>query len=63
MPYTIKSYGFENYLISNDIVEIRKGGYGSDLDGHPTNLMQFYALTDRGPNITYFGAQGEGKNF
>mgnify|MGYP000365569731 CR=1 FL=1 len=43
--------------------EIRNGGYGSAMTGHPTNANQFYALTDRGPNAGYTGALGKGKMF
>ena len=48
---------------SGEVIEIRNGGYGSDAVAHPTNLMQFYALTDRGPNANSEGALGEGKMF
>jgi uncharacterized protein len=43
--------------------EIRNGGYGSAATAHPTKVNQFYALTDRGPNATYTGADGKGKMF
>lgn len=48
---------------SGEVIEIRNSGYGSDAVAHPTNLMQFYALTDRGPNANSEGALGEGKMF
>ena len=34
-------------------IEIRCGGFGSEISAHPTEKKQFYALTDRGPNTTY----------
>ncbi|MBF6058704.1 MULTISPECIES: esterase-like activity of phytase family protein [Thiomicrorhabdus] len=43
--------------------EIRNGGYGSSMAGHPTEANQFYAMTDRGPNATYTGSLGKGKMF
>ncbi len=48
---------------TDEVVEIRNGGYGSDAAAHPTNPMQFYVLTDRGPNADYDGKQGKGKQF
>ena len=44
-------------------VELRNGGYGSDMVAHPTEAKQFYALTDRGPNAKYKGDLGKGKIF
>jgi len=44
-------------------VEIRNGGYGSATTSHPSNINQFYALTDRGPNAKYTGTAGKGKIF
>ncbi|WP_245584596.1 esterase-like activity of phytase family protein [Spirochaeta cellobiosiphila] len=43
--------------------EIRKGGYGSAATAHPSKSNYFYALTDRGPNVTYIGKAGKGKKF
>ncbi|MEL0167958.1 MAG: esterase-like activity of phytase family protein [Pseudomonadaceae bacterium] len=44
--------------------EIRNGGYGSAMTAHPTNLGEFYAMTDRGPNADFVGgAYGSGKSF
>ncbi|WP_296403784.1 esterase-like activity of phytase family protein [Psychrobacter sp.] len=48
---------------SDDMVEIRNGGYGSDAAANPANPMQFYVLTDRGPNADYEGKEGKGKQF
>lgn len=44
-------------------IEIRCGGFGSELSPHPTNKKQFYALTDRGPNTTYELNGDKGKIF
>ena len=44
-------------------IEIRNGGYGSATTAHPTNINQFYAMTDRGPNAKYTGSEGKGKIF
>jgi len=49
--------------MSGNDIEIRNGGYGSDAAAHPTNHMQFYALTDRGPNADFKGSLGKGKMF
>ncbi|HBH34440.1 MAG TPA: phytase esterase-like protein, partial [Psychrobacter sp.] len=49
--------------MSGNNIEIRNGGYGSDAAAHPTNPMQFYALTDRGPNTDFTGSLGKGKMF
>jgi len=43
--------------------DIRNGGYGSAMTGHPTQTNQFYALTDRGPNANHQGQYGKGKSF
>ena len=44
--------------------EIRNGGFGSAMTGHPSEPGQFYALTDRGPNASYSsGSLGSGKIF
>jgi hypothetical protein len=37
-------------LANADSTEIRNGGYGSAMTGHPTMKDHFYAMTDRGPN-------------
>jgi len=44
-------------------IEIRNGGYGSAMTGHPSIANQFYALTDRGPNGDFKGEYGKGKSF
>jgi hypothetical protein len=48
---------------SGNIIEIRCGGFGSEISAHPTKKYQFYALTDRGPNTTYNVNQDYGKIF
>lgn len=44
-------------------IEIRCGGFGSEISGHPSIQNQFYALTDRGPNTTYNVNDDNGKIF
>lgn len=63
VPYTVLRNDLENGAYPGSTFEIRNGGYGSDMVGHPTNPMQFYAVTDRGPNADFTGAQGAGKMF
>ncbi len=68
LPYSVLRNDMDNTFYPGSTFEVRNGGYGSDLDGHPTNPMQFYALTDRGPNAKYRTAQegaphGSGKIF
>ncbi|XOZ32480.1 esterase-like activity of phytase family protein [Halomonadaceae bacterium KBTZ08] len=48
---------------SQQPLEIRNGGYGSGMAGHPSNATRFYALTDRGPNASFTGEHGKGKKF
>ena len=61
LPYQSISYTSSDYIAAN--VDLRNGGYGSDMTAHPSNPMQFYALTDRGPNADFTGDQGDGKMF
>ncbi|XDZ51994.1 esterase-like activity of phytase family protein [Neisseriaceae bacterium CLB008] len=42
---------------------INHGGFGSDAAAHPSIAGQFYALTDRGPNLDTKGEHGAGKIF
>lgn len=56
LPYTILKKLSDN-------TEIRNGGFGSAACKHPTNKSMFYAMTDRGPNIKFTGAEGKGKKF
>ncbi|KXI29967.1 esterase-like activity of phytase family protein [Paraglaciecola hydrolytica] len=63
LPYSVLRNDLENGAIPGSTFEIRNGGFGSDMDGHPTNPMQFYAITDRGPNANFSGELGAGKMF
>ncbi|PKF63775.1 phytase esterase-like protein [Psychromonas sp. psych-6C06] len=66
LPYTVLRDDLKNHAkgIEDSRLEIRNGGYGSDMTAHPHIKNQFYALTDRGPNATYKkGALGKGKIF
>lgn len=48
---------------AGNIIEVRRGGFGSDMVAHPSNKNQFYALTDRGPNADYNLNKDSGKMF
>ncbi len=62
LPYKILIDEMEN--AQGKKVEIRNGGFGSDMTRHPINVNQFYALTDRGANSDYpEGSLGKGKIF
>ncbi|GHE77765.1 esterase-like activity of phytase family protein [Thalassotalea profundi] len=63
LPYTVMRSDIDNGAIPGTFMEIRNGGFGSDMVAHPTNSTQFYALTDRGPNAVFTGEQGTGKKF
>jgi hypothetical protein len=63
LPYTVLRNDIPNGALPGATMEIRNGGFGSDMTGHPTKPMQFYALTDRGPNADYTGSLGAGKMF
>ncbi|WP_426369825.1 esterase-like activity of phytase family protein [Pseudocolwellia sp. HL-MZ7] len=63
LPYSVIRADIENGALPGSFMEIRNGGYGSDMVAHPTEPTFFYALTDRGPNATYTGDQGVGKKF
>ncbi len=63
LPYSVLRNDLENNAIPGSTFEIRNGGYGSDMDRNPANPMQFYAITDRGPNASYTGSLGAGKMF
>ncbi|MCB9203168.1 MAG: esterase-like activity of phytase family protein [Flavobacteriales bacterium] len=54
---------YELLTTLDDGTEVRNGGYGSAAVKHPTKENMFYALTDRGPNVSYTGAEGSGKKF
>lgn len=63
LPYSVLRNDLDNAANPGSTFEIRNGGFGSDAARHPENPMQFYALTDRGPNADYTGANGAGKIF
>ncbi|MBE2894417.1 esterase-like activity of phytase family protein [Pasteurellaceae bacterium NCTC 11878] len=48
---SIKFYDMPTKLI-NEHLQIYQGGFGSDATGDPSNNKRFYALTDRGPNLS-----------
>jgi len=63
LKYSILDNSIEDGAKPGSKLEIRNGGYGSAAAAHPTNINQFYALTDRGPNAKFTGADGKGKIF
>jgi hypothetical protein len=63
LPYSVMRSDIDNGAIPGTLMEIRNGGFGSDMVAHPTDPTRFYALTDRGPNATFTGDQGKGKKF
>jgi len=63
LPYSVMRADIDNGAMPGNLMEIRNGGFGSDMVAHPTEPTQFYALTDRGPNATFTGDQGKGKKF
>ncbi|MDO6527401.1 esterase-like activity of phytase family protein [Motilimonas sp. 1_MG-2023] len=64
LPYQVLRNDITDHAKPEHMLEIRNGGFGSDMTAHPTNKNQFYALTDRGPNATYKqGEHGKGKIF
>ena len=64
LPYQVMRNDIADNAKAGNMLEIRNGGFGSDMTAHPTNKNQFYALTDRGPNATYKkGQHGNGKIF
>jgi hypothetical protein len=63
LPYSVMRADIDNGAMPGNLMEIRNGGFGSDMVAHPTESTQFYALTDRGPNATFTGDQGKGKKF
>lgn len=63
LPYTVMRSDIDNGALPGSLMEIRNGGFGSDMVAHPSDSKRFYALTDRGPNATFTGNQGKGKKF
>lgn len=54
---------FKTLTTTQDGVEVRKGGFGSDACAFPGDSSKFYLITDRGPNIDFKGSEGKGKLF
>jgi len=63
LPYTVLDNTIDDGKNPGTPMEIRNGGFGSAAAADPMNANRFYALTDRGPNATYTGADGKGKMF
>ncbi len=63
LPYAVMRSDIVNGARPGSFMEVRNGGFGSDMVAHPTEPARFYALTDRGPNVNFTGAQGKGKKF
>lgn len=63
LPYSVMRSDIDNGALPGSFMEIRNGGFGSDMVAHPSEPTRFYALTDRGPNATFTGGQGKGKKF
>lgn len=63
LPYEVLRSDLKDTQRQGEHFEIRNGGFGSAMTGHPTVANRFYALTDRGPNATFKGAYGKGKIF
>ncbi|AGW13281.1 esterase-like activity of phytase family protein [Megalodesulfovibrio gigas] len=63
LPHAVLKNDVPDTARAGEMIEIRNGGFGSDMAAHPTVATQFYALTDRGPNADHEGPQGKGKFF
>jgi len=63
LSYTVLDNTIEDAQKPGSKMEIRNGGYGSSASVDPKNANRFYALTDRGPNASFTGADGKGKMF
>jgi hypothetical protein len=63
LPYSVMRSDIDNGALPGTLMEVRNGGFGSDMVAHPSEPTRFYALTDRGPNATFTGDQGKGKKF
>lgn len=63
LPDTVIKGDLGNGAYPTQKMQVRQGGFGSDLGADPTHPNRFYGLTDRGPNADYIGAEGEGKMF
>ncbi len=58
LPYSVLDATIDNPEKPGEKLEVRNGGYGSSAAAHPTNINQFYSMTDRGANID-FGKDGK----
>ena len=64
LPYDILDiHNIPDGAKQGHFIEVRCGGFGSEISPHPTEKNQFYALTDRGPNTTYDVNGDKGKIF
>jgi hypothetical protein len=63
LPYSVLRDDLDDGANPGGTFEIRNGGFGSAAAADPKNAQRFYALTDRGPNASYTGADGKGKIF
>ena len=64
LPYDVLDiHNISDGAKAGNFIEIRCGGFGSEISPHPTEKNQFYALTDRGPNTTYDVNGDKGKIF
>lgn len=63
LPYTVLNAELINHAYPQTKLQIRNGGFGSDAAAHPSQVNQFYAITDRGPNANHTGEAGKGKQF
>jgi hypothetical protein len=48
LPYSVMRADIENGAMPGSFMEVRNGGFGSDMVAHPTEPTQFYALKGEG---------------
>ena len=64
LPFSVMRNDIPNGAKAGTMLEIRNGGYGSDMTAHPSMANHFFALTDRGPNASFTSNTfGKGKIF
>ncbi len=63
LPYSVLDDSIDDGAKANNKLQIRNGGFGSAAAADPDHVNRFYALTDRGPNAKFTGADGKGKIF
>ena len=63
LPYTVLRSDLEDGANPGSTFEVRNGGFGSAAAADPRSKNRFYAMTDRGPNATFNGNEGNGKMF